>query len=217
VPVLEIGRKLFAVLSAASAVGWLVVVVTSKHHHAITFWLVIAEGFLALAFCTAWLDERATARRLQAQAVVPFEAWLQQRIDAAALIRRERRVHDDTWFIGATGDWDTTNVTEMGLGDQPLAPDLVDSYRRRDPETNVPGIPPPYGVAEHERQFEQGVAWLRDTLDGLQGKRRFRRLAAAWLARRRAAWRVSRGSSGPRGAGPGSGPGRGEGGGTTRA
>lgn len=96
-----------------------------------------------------------------------LERWLQERIDAAAAIARERRVHDDWWFIRTTGDWDTANVSQMALGDEPVAPDLVDSYRR-DPVTGQIGVPPPHGVGEYERHFEQRLAWLTRTLDGLR-------------------------------------------------
>ena len=194
-PVLEFGRKLVAVLSLVSLVVWLVGVVTSRHHHALTFWLVLALGLLSLAFCSAWLDERSKARRLQApEGATGFAAWLPGRIAAAEAIKRERRVQGDNWYVSATNDWDTKNVIDMGgellgIGGAALAPGLVDSYRR-DPDTGLIGIPPPHGVAEIETQFEQRLAWLERTLSELDGKRRLRRQAAGWLARRRSSPRM---------------------------
>jgi hypothetical protein len=129
--------------------------------------LILSEG----AF-HAWVDAKNQPRPASA----PFEEWLEGRIDAAAVIARERRVRGDEWFTRASGDWDVENVQEMAgydeqgnrLGDG-LAPELVDDYRR-DPRTGQIGVPPPHGLAEYEAHFERGVAWLKQALFQLRGR-----------------------------------------------
>lgn len=167
---MEIARKPLAVLSAASVVAWVVSIVTSKHHHAITFWLVVAEGLLALTFCAAWLDARGVARRLRTPD--PLGGWVQGRIDAATLIKRHRQARGDQWFIAETARWEVENVTHL---DKALAPDLVDKYRR-----STPGLAPPFGAPEAEAHFERQITWLRQTLRDLQPRRFGRTFLRRW-------------------------------------
>lgn len=42
-------QAVFAALGCASLVVWLVNVVTSKHHHPLTYWLVVSLGLLLVA------------------------------------------------------------------------------------------------------------------------------------------------------------------------
>ena len=42
-------RAVFAVLGLVSLVAWLVGVVTSKHHHPLTYWLVVSLALLLVA------------------------------------------------------------------------------------------------------------------------------------------------------------------------
>jgi hypothetical protein len=207
-------RRLFTILASVSVVAWVVNVLASKHHHAITLWLVIALGLLAATFCTAWLDERATVRRLESPE--PFEAWIPRRLQAVAQIKRQRAKRGDEWFCAQTRKWETENVNQMAgydsharpTGDG-LAPELVADYRR-----NAPGTLPPHDVREVERQFERQIDWLKRTQRDLRGGSWLTRLKAL-LGRKRADRRVSQGSSDPRGAELDQGREPGEGEGTT--
>jgi hypothetical protein len=104
------------------------------------------------------------------RAVSELEAWIGERLAAAALIKRQRSVRSDRWYIEQTGAWHVENVNRMGGEDEPLAPDLVDDYYRG--EAARTGIAPPHGMADHEHSFERRIAWLRDTLKRLRKARR---------------------------------------------
>ncbi len=184
-PIPEIGRRLFAVLSAVSVVAWVVSVVSSKHHHAITFWLVVTLGLLSLTFGAAWLEERGRARRLRSELetarealtatpptpLTSLERWFQGRIAQADALARQRGVRGDDWYFAAMNDWDFTNLKRLAFddGDQAaLAPDLAPGYRD-DPRTGQPdGSYPPHDTAEQDRYYGQRKAWLDETFRALR-------------------------------------------------
>jgi len=111
------------------------------------------------------------AAEVEAQEASPLERWIVSRLSEADTIARQRDVRGDAWYFREIGDWDTANCNRLAFGDEshpPLAPDLIDSYRR-DPRTSqTDGIYPPHDTAEQDRYYEQRKTWLRETLDGLR-------------------------------------------------
>jgi hypothetical protein len=109
--------------------------------------------------------------QVAAQTASGLERWIVSRLSEADMIARQRDVRADAWYFNEMGDWDTANCNRLAFGDDshaPLAPDLIDSYRR-DPRTGqTDGIYPPHDAAEQDRYYEQRKTWLRDTLDGLR-------------------------------------------------
>jgi hypothetical protein len=80
----ELARKLLALLAVVSLLSWVLSVVLSKHHHAITFWLVVALGLLMLTFASAWLDERGKRIQLERVAAGRGPENLADRLDGIA-------------------------------------------------------------------------------------------------------------------------------------
>jgi hypothetical protein len=87
---------------------------------------------------------------------VPLEPWLEDRIAGHATLVRQRSVRGDTWFFEALGEWDVRNTHELLTK---VAPELVDSYR---------GDPPGYRPGQEEAYYDRQLAWLTETLRGLE-------------------------------------------------
>lgn len=96
-----------------------------------------------------------------------LEKWLQARISRAEDLQRQRPVRGDEWYIAEMGKWDFENVQRMHDGDDPLAPDLVLSYREDSRTGHTDGIYPPHDIPEYERYYGQRLTWMRGTLDRL--------------------------------------------------
>ncbi|MGH3427768.1 MAG: hypothetical protein ACREP9_05480, partial [Candidatus Dormibacteraceae bacterium] len=93
----------------------------------------------------------------------PLEKWLQEHIDKAGAIERQRKIRGEDWYLGAMSEWDFENAQGM----LKLAPDLVDGYRENPKSDKPDGFHPPHDMAEQERYYGQRLSWLRDTLKGL--------------------------------------------------
>ena len=106
-------------------------------------------------------------RRAESSPMTELEKWLQSRIVRAEELERQRPVRGDDWYIAEMGKWDFENVQRMHDGDDPLAPDLVLSYREDPRSGHTDGIYPPHDMPEHERYYRQRLAWIRNTLDRL--------------------------------------------------
>lgn len=116
---------------------------------------------------THWLRERVIARE-RSKPLTTLETWLQARIVAVEKIARQRPMRGDKWYIDEMGRWDFANIREMHDGENPVAPDLVLSYRE-DPRTgHTDGIYPPQDVAEYDRYYNQRTAWIRNTFSRLR-------------------------------------------------
>lgn len=104
-----------------------------------------------------------------AQPPTPLEEWLRARIDEAGAVARQRAVRGDTWYFDAMSMWDTANLQQMALDDPPVAPDLVDAYRRDEQTGLVDGIPPPHSARDYEAYYARRLEWLEQTLERLTG------------------------------------------------
>lgn len=190
-----------AVVGLVSGVLVVVALVRLFGHHARAAWMYLFFASVAVGLLTFWRFHQMRVERDMQQTESAFEVWLRERIAAAEAIKGQRGVQGDQWYFEQTGVWGVENVNGMAGYDSAghrtgngLAPSLVDSYRRN-PATGQIGIPPPHGVAEYEHEFDRQLAWLRQKLDELHGKGRFRRLFAACFDRWRAGSPVSSGSS----------------------
>jgi hypothetical protein len=130
---------------------------------------------------------RAIARRLDYDVPEPepdpesrLERWARERLAVADEIKRERRAApegDDSYYRNAMEEWDIENVKQLCEGDEPIRPDLAQSYREN-PETGEKE-PGPRVIEENgrrvvapgewERYYAERIAWLRKTLKDFQG------------------------------------------------
>ena len=67
--VLGLAKRAFAVLSAASLVAWLISIASAKHHHPLTFWLVILLAALLVTVFLWGLDGHLRARAQHRESV----------------------------------------------------------------------------------------------------------------------------------------------------
>lgn len=96
-----------------------------------------------------------------------LETWLRQRLEVYRRLARERHVQGDDWYLEKMGEWELDTVRQMALDADPVAPGLVDEYRR-DPQTgHVDGVVPPHGVQEYDQYYERRLDWLTHTLSAL--------------------------------------------------
>jgi hypothetical protein len=109
----------------------------------VTFGLVLIGWSVFLRLTRSRGSEEAT--------LSPLEQWLQRRSEEAGAIVRQRPARGDGWYFKAIGEWDVANVREMALGDAPVAPELVDNYRRSRHTGLVDGPGPPHDTAEYDR------------------------------------------------------------------
>jgi hypothetical protein len=65
-------------------------------------------------------------RDLNVPTPVPLEEWLQERIDAAETLARQRQVRSDRSFFKAMARWHTENGWDLLMK---IAPDLADDHR----------------------------------------------------------------------------------------
>jgi hypothetical protein len=101
--------------------------------------------------------------------LTPLEKWLQERIQAASTIERQRLVRGDKWYLRRMEQWDAKNAFELMVGPS-RAPELVDSYRAANAShlDQVDGVGPPHDLREHERYYRRRLDWLERTFKGLR-------------------------------------------------
>ena len=92
-----------------------------------------------------------------------LETWLQERIDAADAIERQRSMRGPGWFLGAMSEWDTENIKLMASAPDPIAPDLVSAYQC-DPRTGWRDERPPDGREELDAYYARRRDWMDMTL-----------------------------------------------------
>jgi hypothetical protein len=90
----------------------------------------------------------------------PLEAWIQTKLDGAATIARDRHVQGDDWYFEKMGEWELALINEMALDKDPVAPGLVDDYRRHPLTGLIDGIPPPHGTQERDGYYQRRLDWL---------------------------------------------------------
>lgn len=97
-----------------------------------------------------------------------LEAWIEERLQAYQLLARERPVQGDSWYFTKMGEWELATVQEMALDENPVAPQLVDEFRRYRQPQGIPGIEPPHGVPEYDEYYGRRIGWLELTLSALR-------------------------------------------------
>src|ERR1019366_2436364 len=115
--------------------------------------------------------------QVAAQTASGLERWIVSRLSEADMIARQRDVRADAWYFNEMGDWDTANCNRLAFGDDshaPLAPDLIDSYRR-DPRTGQtdgmragtvePPEPLPEISEDHRKELQEIAAGIDSRLD----------------------------------------------------
>jgi hypothetical protein len=125
---------------------------------------------------------RRAGRRSPAPRAEPssrLEGWLDDRLQAQRLLARERPVQGDRWYFAKMGEWELATVEEMALDEDPVAPGLVDEFRRYKQPQGVPGIEPPHGVPEYDEYYGRRIEWLELKLNILRtGERELAQAAA---------------------------------------
>lgn len=111
-------------------------------HSGLEIWPVFVLGAVAVVgayLMLAPLVRLPPWRNLNAQTPAPLDEWLQERIDAAEALARQRHVCSDRWFFKAMAQWHTENGWDLLTK---VAHDRADDYRAnsREPEQVDPRL-----------------------------------------------------------------------------
>jgi len=97
-----------------------------------------------------------------------LETWIHDRLEAQRLLARERPVQGDNWYFAKMAEWEVMTVQQMALDEDPVAPGLVDEFRRYKQPQAIPGIEPPHGVLQHDEYYGRRIEWLERALSALR-------------------------------------------------
>jgi hypothetical protein len=128
--------------------------------------VVGAGGVLALARSTVAYFRSGHLAEERVPSLL--EAWIQKELDGAATIARDRHVQGDDWYFENMGEWELALISEMALDKDPVAPALVDDYRRHPLTGLIDGIPPPHGTVERDGYYQRRLDWLNCKLRELR-------------------------------------------------
>ena len=144
--------------------GYGLSVVSHYRHQGDDIYLDVGVALLAITLGivarSLWLRRPVSATPAPSR----LESWLQGRIQAAAEIARQRVPRGEDWYRKQMGEWDVDNCMEMHEGEDPVAPELVDNYRRSPTTGLVDGPGPPHDAAEYDRYYGERLAWCRNAL-----------------------------------------------------
>ncbi|MBV9165993.1 MAG: SIR2 family protein [Solirubrobacterales bacterium] len=127
-------------------------------------------GALGSAPAGAAVARRAGSRpsASTAEPATRLEAWIAERVQAQRLLARERPVQGNRSYFTKMGEWELETVEQMPLDEDPVAPGLVDEFRRYKQPHGIPGIEPPHGVREYDEYYARRLEWLELKLNILR-------------------------------------------------